>query len=332
MLHFDVTRGEDSTGVALRKTTKNRASVIIAKVEGHPYNLSRKFPELFNDKGVLHSKTDERFDFLMGHNRSATIGVVNSTNAHPFHHGDITGCHNGTIHVGLLSLPKGEEIIGNTDSEKVIYALSKGWTIKKIMDTVTGAAALTWWDSSVKTFNLYRNKERPLFYTHNDANTVFAYASEDWILRLALTKGKLPEYIKNIKEFPVDQHLEIALEENKVVSAHWTNVEPYTYKPPAVTNYGNDYYKSNRSADKLRNHKLPTYLKEVKTTETFRTDSGWLDIKDLEKKEFNNLAKFGCSHCSIDLDYEDYTQGFVKWLQPDTPVCKSCANEFKYSN
>jgi len=332
MLHLDTIRGEDSTGVALRKSfNKGRSQVIVAKTEGHPSLLTQRFPELFDKKGVLHLKTTERYDFLMGHNRAATVGAVNSTNAHPFHHGNITGCHNGTIGAGLLQLPSGDEIKGHTDSEKLIFALSKGWKIKEIMDTVTGAAAMTWWDASTKTYNIYRNKERSLFYTHNDTNTIFAYASEEWILRVSLNKNKLFELAKNIKEFPVDTLKSIKLGENKIEEVTTTVVAPLVMKAVIPTGTGNVHQLPHKNKKlSLQKHEKPTWLQEaIDKTEPFRGDSGWLDLSDLSKKDFDYNARFGCAACQVDLDYDDHLEGFVKWMEKDTPFCLTCSKTFK---
>jgi asparagine synthetase B (glutamine-hydrolysing) len=328
LLHFDVTRGEDSTGVAFKKTATlnpNQSKLVVAKAEGHPLALAIKFPELFSKKGVLHYQPLERFDFLMGHNRAATIGAVSANNAHPFHHGPITGCHNGTIASGLTSLPNSSTIVGNTDSERLIYALSKGLTIKEIMDKVKGAAAMSWWDSSKKTFNLYRNKERSLFFTHDDAKTIFAYASEEWILRMSLNKAKLLELTKNIKEFPVNSLLEIKLGNNSVEEVTTTIVEP---PKPVVA-----VYPVANPGVKLLDHTTPHWFRGVfDETPSFRTPSGWLSFLDLTKEEFDKKAKTGCSYCQTDLEYEDNQEGFVKWLDAITPFCSCCAKEFTKEN
>ncbi len=334
MLHLDTVRGEDSTGIAVRKSyfnNKKASQVIVAKTEGHPSNLAQKFPELLDTKGVLHLKTTERYDFLMGHNRSATVGLVNATNAHPFHHGSITGCHNGTISSGLLGLPSGSEIKGQTDSEKLIFALSKGWSIQKIMDTVFGAAAMTWWNSELKTFNLYRNKDRPLFYTHNDTKTVFAYASEEWILRLSLNKAKLPELSKNIKEFPVDNLMSISLGENKLGEVTTSVITPLVVRTNTAVGTGNVHQLPNRNKRlSLQNHEKPAWLQEaINKTEPFRSDSGWLDLSELTRKEFDHNSRYGCAACQVDLDYEDHLEGFVKWMEKDTPFCLTCSKNFK---
>jgi len=238
----------------------------------------------------------------------------------------------GTISLGLTNLPTGKEIEGHTDSEKLIYALSRGWTIKQVMDTVTGAAAMTWWDASKKTFNIYKNKERSLFFTHNDLRTVYAYASEEWILKVALNRAKLSDMVKNVKEVQANDHMEIVLGDNKIEEVKYNVVTPLVVKTPTTTNYGPTVvYPTGKKNVKLLNHDKPTWmnLQEVKRKdEPFRSTAGWLDMSGITEEEFEEHAKYGCSMCQCDIDFEDHQEGFVKWIERDTPLCKTCANEF----
>lgn len=333
MLHLDVTRGKDSTGVAFRKTnTKtNRVDVSLLKVEGLPYNLYRKFPEIWDSKGSMVHKINERYDWLMGHNRAATMGAVNSSNAHPFHHEHIIGCHNGTISAGLGFLPTSPKLTdGCTDSEKIMYALSQGWTLQKIMDTLTGPVALTWWDSKQQTYNLYRNKDRTLCYATNTTKTILAYASEPWILRVAMANTRNIEFAKEIVEMPDNQHLVLHMDKGaiKEITTHEITVKTAT---PVVTPVVHTPYQNN--VTKLKNHRVPAYLNSVSKREhTFRSSSGWLDLSSMSKEEFNHNARFGCSLCGCDLDYDEHQKGEVKWAQKDTPLCFACSDEFKLAN
>ena len=333
MLHLDVTRGKDSTGVAFRKTnTKtNRVDISLLKVEGLPYNLYRKFPEVWDAKGAMVSKVGERYDWVMGHNRAATVGAINSSNAHPFHHGSIVGCHNGTISGGLHSLPSSPKLPPNcTDSERIMYALSQGWTVQKVMDTLTGAAALTWWDSDTQTYNLYRNKDRTLCYAMNPAKTILAYASEPWILRVAMANTRNIEFVKEIIEIPENQHIVLHMDKGaiKEMATHEIKVKTAT---PVVTSHVVNYAVNN--VTKLRNHKVPSYLNTAgKRDQTFRSSSGWLDLSVMSKEEFSNKARFGCSLCGCDLDFDEHQKGEVRWAEKDTPLCFACSDEFKLAN
>src|SRR3546814_11475199 len=59
---------------------------------------------------------------LFGHNRAATKGAVNQENAHPFNHGDIVGCHNGTLY-NVTNLDDHKDF--KVDSENIFYDMSR---------------------------------------------------------------------------------------------------------------------------------------------------------------------------------------------------------------
>jgi predicted glutamine amidotransferase len=322
MLLFDTTRGEDSTGVAFRKVNykTQKSAVTLLKTEGLPYNLYRKFPEVFSDKGVFKNTTSatDKISFLMGHNRAATIGLVNSLNAHPFHHGHITGCHNGTVRTGLISLDKGPEIQGSTDSEQIFYNLSKGKTLQQIIDTITGGTALTWWDSKQSTYNIYRNSERTMHYAIDPITKTLFYASEPWILRAAFANSKLVTMTQHIKELEAHKHVVIQFDNNIVDSITEYDAKP-TPVPARVVAPSNNM-----------KPKVPEFLKQNKgKRETpFRSQTGWLEFPNLSKEEFQHNARFGCAMCGCDLDFIDYSSKKVKWMERESPFCEHCSSEF----
>ena len=336
MLHFDVTRGRDSTGVAIRRTNAktDRSDITLLKTEGLPYNLYRKFPEVFTDRGAVVTKVGERVDWMMGHNRAATVGGVNAANAHPFHHGNIIGCHNGTISAGLYQLPSSPTLPATcTDSEKIMYALSQGWSLQRIMDTLTGAAALAWWDSDKQTYNLYRNKDRPLYYAMIANKSVLVYASEQWILRNAVSvSSRNTEVIKEIHELPEDTHLTLHMDKGAIKEQTETKITPKKVASAVVHTYPHQNYAQNHQQKNFKNHKVPAYLAAntgSKRVEPFRSHSGWLDRSDLTAEEFKQQTKFGCSLCGCDLEFEEHQEGFVKWMTKDTPLCSGCSSDFK---
>lgn len=208
LLIMDTVRGEHSTGVSI---VTNAGAVSTYKQVGNPY-------ELF-DSMRYNTAINGNCAALIGHNRYATKGAVNKTNAHPFTHGDITGCHNGTLTKQHL-LPDSTKF--NVDSENIMYAIDKNGaeaTIKKLC----GAYALTWYDQAEDKVNLVRNKERPLCMSYaKDRKTIF-WASEAWMLQVAAAKAGLEigevftvktgrlisipvpsEYPAAVKEFSVD--------------------------------------------------------------------------------------------------------------------------------
>lgn len=342
MLAFDVVRGEDSTGVAFKKvfTGSRKPEVYLAKAEGIPYNLYRRNPELFENNGVVRKAVTERIDFLMGHNRSATIGGQSRMNAHPFAHKHIIGCHNGTISTGLHNLTVVKnELKGETDSEKIFNALSNGQSLDEIMSKLNGAAALTWFDMRDNTFHIYRNKERPLHYVESHIGDNVAYASEPWMLEQAIAKSKA-SFKKEIKELAVNTHIKFTLAPltGRVTGQELSEVATYT-SPLVVT--GTPKMKTTQSGGTKTNTaqypvaKRPAFLDEEKkgggNVIPFGKGSspGWVSV-NYDKFTFEEIAGCGCTLCSRHLSYFDYMQKKVYFMEPEVPVCSDCAIDIVY--
>src|SRR3546814_15559864 len=108
MLQVDVIRGMDSTGVA---AVRKKHIAVVKDTLLPQYLMSTKQ----YDKHI-----DNLDNFcLIGHNRFATKGKVDATNAHPFKHGHITLAHNGTLR-SMWDLPDHANF--QTDSEAITYA------------------------------------------------------------------------------------------------------------------------------------------------------------------------------------------------------------------
>lgn len=119
--------------------------------------------------------------FIVGHNRAATLGKINSENAHPFQHKDITGVHNGTL-TGYATLSK--KFFG-TDSEHIFDALADNNTAKgngEIITRLNGSYALMWHDASDNTIHFIRNSQRPFALAKVKGKNIVFGASEDQML------------------------------------------------------------------------------------------------------------------------------------------------------
>lgn len=338
LLYLDATRGEDSTGVAFKRSRVGvwKPTTALVKTEGLPSKLYRKFPEYFNSFGEFEDSKKYNFCYIMGHNRSATIGSINAENAHPFHHGTIVGAHNGTIHTGLARLPTGEEIQGQTDSEKIIFALSKGVALKDIVDKLSGAIALSWYDSKDDTYHLFRNKDRPLFYYTNPLNSAVTYASEAWMLKLAFSKAKLVMVGEPIALLE-NEHIAFKLGQKDLVITKEVLQPPFVATTAHHHSTGMGYYQSGYGAFTPK-VKAPKYFVEngadtgtagnVIPFASVKPQSGWLKL-ELTKPEFDKVCRHGCVVCSADLYYDEYLKGDVKWLEKDSPFCLDCSKTFK---
>lgn len=189
LLIVDTLRGKDSTGLAAISSY----STNVAKQVGDPF-------QLFDTKQFDRAMQGISRVFI-GHNRAATIGKVNRSNAHPFEFDNIIGAHNGTLR-DRSGLEFGGEY--EVDSEQLYHNIND-FGVKDTMGNVTGAWALTWWDKDKQTLNMLRNSERPLVYAFNKSRTQLYWASEEWMLWVACGRGEVD--IEQPVELPEDFHL-----------------------------------------------------------------------------------------------------------------------------
>lgn len=113
----------------------------------------------------------------MGHNRHATMGSLGVEGAHPFVHGDITLCHNGTL-VGWSHLP--DALSFDIDSEYLVYYINKVG-IDTAVSEIDGAWALSYVDAASNTINFCRNDERPLYFGRLRVKTGKKMAVNTWV-------------------------------------------------------------------------------------------------------------------------------------------------------
>lgn len=200
---YNATRGTDSTGAAAVKKAWNRKEkqdeweYALAKELGHPYNLfeiKRAGDFDWSDIGSGNNKC------LLGHNRSATEGSVTRRNAHPFVFTNIVGMHNGTLKFGYKNkLPEAAKF--GTDSECILWNIDKSG-IEETIKHMEGAWALVWFDFSLGTINLLRNKERSLYYVFSEDEQTLFWSSEWEHLASACNYTKTGK----IKLLPENQH------------------------------------------------------------------------------------------------------------------------------
>lgn len=189
LLILDALRGTDSTGVAC--VTRNN-EVRVAKQIGNPYELI--------DTPSWNRAMQGWHKVFIGHNRYATQGGVNKKNAHPFDFETLVGAHNGTLHnKGALD----DAAHFQVDSENLYHDIEVN-DLKTTIAKIRGAWALTWWDKVDSTINFLRNKERPLFYVFNKEEDVIYWASELWMLEVALSRAEIT--YGDIHLFETDQH------------------------------------------------------------------------------------------------------------------------------
>lgn len=144
---------------------------------------------------------------VMGHNRWATTGAVNSDNAHPFCHGSITLMHNGTLDT-MIGL-KGSHA---TDSERICDSIANR-DVVSVLESLEGAFALVWLNSENNTINFARNKERPLAMIHSTNKDIIYYASEGKMMEWCLDRNHVPTGANEVFPLPVGEWWSYPIEE-----------------------------------------------------------------------------------------------------------------------
>lgn len=177
MLDMDVVRGPHSTGIA---TVDLKGEVYYAKSTNLPSDLF----QMRAAKNVMQGAHAA----LIGHNRYATMGSVNSVNAHPFEHGTIVGAHNGTLNNWRAVLDDSNDF--DVDSDALIYNIAVNG-VKETISKLLGAWTLVWHDSSDNTLNFLRNKDRPLHFAYTEDDKTLFYASEPWMIQAAAGRNDI---------------------------------------------------------------------------------------------------------------------------------------------
>lgn len=172
MLIFDSVRGFDSVGVFSLK--KNGEEQLVKSIDAVANALETK--------KFIRALTGD-FKLLMGHNRAASVGSVNVNNAHPFDFEHIVGAHNGTLVGWKIDLEDTKNF--EVDSECLYHTINKKG-IEHTYKKAEGAMALTWYDRRDASINLLRNDDRPLWVASNKAGDVIYWASEPWMISVAL--------------------------------------------------------------------------------------------------------------------------------------------------
>lgn len=222
LIFMDTLRGDHSTGIAtyVKGTGKDSGTWYYKRAVSGP-----DFLELAVPKRMLN----DQWKVCMAHNRAATKGKINDKNAHPFHHDNIVGMHNGTL-TSTLNLAAHKDF--EVDSDNIFFDMSKNGaevTIPKLR----GAFCLTWIDTDNNTFNICRNSQRPMYIGWNASQNLFMYSSEEHILRAVVSgdrQGRPEIKLDNVKELPVGEWISIDMDTMKTVKKTLRlDTDPVTY-------------------------------------------------------------------------------------------------------
>lgn len=234
LLILDTVRGEDSTGIA---GVSVNGDVLVSKAVGTPYDL---FPLKLTERIFTANNR-----LLIGHNRYATQGGVTKKNAHPFEFDNVVGVHNGTLKDRYRLKHNNYSV----DSEQ-LYANIDEDGEKVVIPKVEGAYALVWYDKENEQLKVIRNKERPLHYAFSACGKKVFFASEAWMLGVALNRNNYKH--RPIQEIQEDQlytfdvgvnsnfnnFKEVTFEKEELKQAPPKLVTGTTFRPSAVCTVG----------------------------------------------------------------------------------------------
>lgn len=225
MLVVDSVRGFDSTGVYGVANTGN-VEIAKAAMTGAQFVTTKEY-KAFSSEAYMQGQ------FIVGHNRYATIGTVNDKNAHPFWVDDkIILVQNGT-YKGSHKHHKDVEV----DTEAIAHVLSEEPDVSKALKKVNAAYALVWYNTENHTLHMIRNNERPLWHADTKFGSVM-FASEPEFILMAASRNKLA--LKGLPEL-IDENTLYTYKLNKDTTWDYDEQKidvEYDFRT-GPTNYGN---------------------------------------------------------------------------------------------
>ena len=238
MLWIDTIRGDHSTGIIYQ--SEGQVEYYKKAVPGYDF-VSLPIPS-----AVLGAP--EKTRFIIGHNRAATLGSVNSANAHPFEFDHIVGVHNGTLYNHHSLTPTG--VNHQVDSMHLYDAISREGS-KVILPKVDGSFNLIWHDNSDNTIHICKNKDRPFTFAKIKGKDTMIGASEKAMLKWLLKRHRMEiEFCwdpENNVEYVFEQ------DANGAVIKYIEEIKHEAYVKPVIT-----YPKTNNKYDNRNKGKVTT--------------------------------------------------------------------------
>ena len=216
MLWVDSIRGYHSTGLIYE--AEGQVDYVKKAITGWD------FIQLAHPSAIL--KNLGKTPYVIGHNRAATRGAVNHSNAHPFEFDHIVGVHNGTLsnHYNLITNKEGTFPV---DSMYLYKALSLRPS-EEVIPQVRGSFNLIWHDSRDNTIHLLRNDDRSYSFLKIEKSDIMLGASEKemakWLIK---RRGLNIEYAwdpKPFTEYVFDPEHDMIKPIHKIKHKKW--VEP----------------------------------------------------------------------------------------------------------
>lgn len=354
MLYVDALRGWHATGVAHKEVKKDGAVTVFKR----PVEAS----DFLNMRGATEVKQYPPKQFLLGHNRHATVGKHTSVNAHPFIMPTLVGAHNGTIRRQALEqifkddLKANEDlmkkwVMGDTDSELLYFLISTLGVENVIPKISLGAWALTWYDLEHNTLNFLRNSERPLYYSISEDGKTMYWGSEFWMVssipERAKAKLKTSDQGKRITVKQVPENTWLAFDLSGTVGYNHNAVIPdpirqkiegkkiltpnVTYYTPNQHNKGDFFALTSEELEHAEGFFESIYENIGLSDNKEGAWQNFLSFVDLTPDELGEVAtknSHSCVMCDTDIQPDEIESGRCFITDTEFVVCPVCADNF----
>lgn len=345
-------RGPDSTGLA---AIRNNGEVKISKLPSHPLDLF----DLGKFKTTLSGQNSVAF---LGHNRAATRGVVNHTNAHPFEIDHIVGAHNGTLDWSCQD--DLEKMLGEkfpVDSKTIIAAIA-AFGIEETIKNLRGSWAITYFNLKDGTLNFIRNADRPMWFAYSDNFKKLYWASEFPMIYGAVYGGNGNPYETLYKDakgnvfFATEENVHYSFNIDELKKGGTSRPKPKTKKlegkKPFLSSVGpgavHDPFKrrvlteEEKASGKVIPISQTTSYRGTSDTHKSAKDSAAVLFHHIDtpheeptagrisKEKFEQLAKYGCSFCANQIEWGD--EGVSIFERDDIILCPTCTSQNSKEN
>jgi hypothetical protein len=288
LLFMNTTRGVHSTGLFY---VGSDCEVKMEKSQGAPGNLYEdESSDIWDWEGkVLPNAPVPKI--IVGHNRFATKGKINSENAHPFNVGDWFGVHNGSLE-RYRHLSK---TLHEVDSKYIIDGCNQsGFT--STWESMRGAAAVVAYDQKKDLLHIARNEERPLVFAKLRGEKAWIFASEAWMIHALYMKEGTSSLYTRPECTMFDKNKLYTVKVGKggcetTTSPLRNNVEKYSFYSGGGSGFGNN--KSHKGGN-LASVRVTELLKKQSNSGWALNTSGW---KEASSRHNINLG----DHLDIEL-------------------------------